>query len=172
MIMARFRKSLAMRPVNRIKHVIDLPFNLPASTTVGQTLVGATDTPTLVVTSSVETGATVNGVYLRVEIAADETVTNAIPQVYMAVYKDPGGNLTTIDPHTVGANDNKRFVIHQEMIMFQNAEAGNPRTLFNGVIVIPKGYKRFGPNDKLIATFRSTAIDIKVCIQSHYKEFR
>ena len=32
----------------------------------------------------------------------------------MIVYKNPGGNLTAPAPNTIGSNDNKRFVIHQE----------------------------------------------------------
>ncbi len=35
------------------------------------------------------------------------------------------------------------------MVMLQGTNAGNPRTIFNGVIVIPRGYRRFGPNDEL-----------------------
>ncbi len=73
----------------------------------------STDTPTLAATNSVETGAKVNGIYLRVEVASnDAQVTGAIPNVYMAISKDPGGNLAAVDPNNVGASDNKRFVIH------------------------------------------------------------
>ncbi len=168
--MARFRRSI--HPVNRIKHVVDASATLTAGTTVVEILVNAKDAPVLANTAEVETGSVVNGIYLRVEVASNETDAGAIPNVYMAVIKNPGDNLATINPQAVGSNDNKRFVIHQEMLMFQNVAGGNARTLFNGVIVIPKGYRRFGPNDKITLNIKSSAVNIAYCVQCHYKEFR
>ncbi len=167
-------RSMALRPIHRIKHVVDFSATLAKATNLNTVVIEAKDAPVLANTEEVETGSKVNGIYLRVEIASNDPIdVGAIPQVYMAVWKDPGGNLTTPDPIAIGSNDNKRFVIHQEMAMIQNAGQGsNPRTLFNGVIVIPKGYRRFGPNDQLAVLIKSFALDIAVCIQCHYKEFR
>ncbi len=173
MMVARFRRSMALRPINRIKHVVDSSATLAAGTVLTNVIVQSTDTPTLAATNSVETGAKVNGIYLRVEVASnDAQVTGAIPNVYMAISKDPGGNLAAVDPNNVGASDNKRFVIHQEMAMIQNVVSSNPRTLFNGVIAIPRGYRRMGPNDAINITFESPQLDISLCWQAHYKEFR
>ncbi len=172
MIMPRYRRSMAIRPVNRIKHVVDASSSLAAGVQANNVIVGATDTPSLAVTNSVQTGSKVNGIYLRVEIAADELVANAIPNCYLLVTKIPGGNLSAPDADAVGSSDNKRFVIHQEMVMFENRDSGNGRTLFNGVIVIPKGYRRFAPNDTLVLSILSPSVDIKECHQVHYKEFR
>ncbi len=165
---------MALRPVHRIKHVVDSPSTLAKATVLPVSLIIAKDAPVLANTQEVETGSTVNGIYLKVEVASNDPIdVGAIPNIYMAVYKNPGGNIATIDPTSVGANDNKRFVIHQEMIMIENKGQGSiPRVLFNGVIPIPKGYKRFAPNDLLIASFRSNALDIAICLQVHFKEFR
>ncbi len=173
MTMARFRSS-ALRPVNRIKHVVDNSAALAGGTQLDSVLAGATDTPTLAVTSSVETGSKINGIYLRVEVASDEAAdVGAVPQVYLAVIKNPGGNITEPNINGVGASDNKRFVIHQEMLMLENTgRGGNARTLFNGVIAIPKGYRRFAPNDQLILSILAPALNIVFCVQCHYKEFR
>ncbi len=170
--MARRRFNPAIRPVDRIKHVVDKSATLTAGTTVVENLAVADDNPALANVAQVHTGSTVNGIYLRVEVAGNESDVGAIPQVYMAVIKNPGDNLATINPSTVGSNDNKRFVIHQEMVMLQNAVGGNARTLFNGVIVIPKGYRRMGPNDKITINLFSSALNFAYCIQAHYKEFR
>ncbi len=172
--MARYRRMAAIRPVNRIKHVVDSSFSGTGGTQVDSNLVLATDTPTLAVTTSCETGSKVNGIYLRVECASDEAAdVGAIPQVYLAVWKNPGGNLTAPTISNVGASDNKRFVIHQEMLMLQNVgRGGNARTLFNGVIAIPKGYRRNAPNDVLVLSLVSPALNVKFCFQCHYKEFR
>ncbi len=57
-----------------------------------------------------------------------------------------------------------------------SGDAGNglPRVVFNGVIKIPKGYIRNGPNDKLQVVLRvgTAAINFNFCLQCHYKEFQ
>ncbi len=88
------------------------------------------------------------------------------------VTKNPGGNITIPPANAVGSNDNKRFVIHQEMVMLQKVTPSNPRTLFVGVIIIPRGYRRFAPNDELVLSFLAPGVNIDVCFQVHYKEFR
>ncbi len=172
--MARYRSRMALRPINRIKHVIDASATVAAAATSAFVLASATDTPALGSNPAVETGAKINGFYLRVEIASNEAIDlGAIPNVYMMISKNPGGNVTMPSPNSVGVSDNKRFVIHQEMSMIENKGQGsNARTLFNGVIVIPKGMRRMGPNDIWNCTTLSPALDTAVCIQCHYKEFR
>ncbi len=133
-------------------------------------LVIATDAPTLANTADVQTGSTINGIYLKVEINA--TTSAALSNAYMMVAKNPGNNLTFPDANVVGSNDNKKYVIHQEMVMLQQQTNSNPRTLFNGVIVLPRGYRRFGPDDRLILFVFSPGVNLNVCVQCHYKEFR
>ncbi len=164
------RRSQSIRPVHRIKHVIDLQFGITAGTTNTQSLVTTVDAPVLGSVSEVETGSTVNGIYLKVE--ANATSSAALSNFYLIVYKNPGANLANITPNTVGSNDNKRFVIHQEMVMFQQVTNSNPRTIFSGVIEIPRGYRRMAPNDTLRFGVLSPGVNCNVCIQCHYKEFR
>ncbi len=162
-----------MRPIHRIKHVVDNNALLTAGTQINITpLIDTVDAPVLANTNEVETGAKVNAIYLKVEIASNETDVSAVPNVYMIVTKNPGNNITIPAANAVGSNDNKRFVIHQEMVMLNNLQGGNPRIMFNGVIVIPKGYRRFGPDDALTLSLFSAALNIAWCFQCHYKEFR
>ncbi len=171
-MMPRYRRSLV--PVNRIKHVVDFSATLAKATVLTNVLIEANDAPVLANTNEVITGSRVNGFYLKVECASNDAQDlGAIPNVYLAVSKDVGGNLAAVSPNSVGSSDNKRFVFHQEMIMITNeGQGGNPRVLFNGVIKIPKGYARMGPNDTINLTILSPAIDIALCFQCHYKEFR
>ncbi len=169
----RGRRGLSLRPVNRIKHVFDVQAGMTLGTILTDNLAIATDTPTLAASDSVETGCTINGIYLNVE--ASMTSGTALANFYMIIAKNPGGNITLPAPNVVGTNDNKRFVIHQEMRMMQIFDAdvaSNPRSIFNGVIVIPKGYRRFAPNDILQIALLSPGGNANVCIQCHYKEFR
>ncbi len=166
--MPRYR-SMALRPIHRIKHVKDQQFATAASTQVNVDLVTTVDAPVLANTTEVETGAKVNGIYLHIELV--QTSNSVLSNAYMMIVKNPGGNVTFPNANNVGNNDNKRFVIHQEMLMLQNAAASNPRSLFNGVIVIPKGMRRMAPND-LIQVYIFTGNACNVCLQAHYKEFR
>ncbi len=130
----------------------------------------AVDAPVLANTFEVQTGSTINGIYLHVEIVA--TSSAALPNVYMAITKNPGFNLTFPNANVIGSNDNKKYVIHQSMVMLQKQTGSNPRVLFDGVIVIPRGYKRFGPADRLQILLFSPGVTFDFCYQAHYKEFR
>ncbi len=171
--MARYRRTMRLRPINRIKHVFDSSTVLAKATNFPFELIKTVDAPVLTGINQVETGSTVNAVYLRIEVASNDAFdAGVVPNFYLAVMKNPGDNLTNVTPNVVGADDNKKYVIHQEMIMINNLQGGIPRTLFNGVISIPKGYRRNGPKDKLIAIVQCPQLDTVVCVQCHYKEFR
>ncbi len=164
---------MALRPIHRIKHVVDVSATLPtAGVQLNTVIVNTKDAPVLANVNEVETGSKINGIYLKVEVATLTSVATIIANVYMIIMKNPGGNIVVPTVNAVGADDNKRFVIHQEMIMLDNTTGGNPRILFNGVIAIPKGYRRMGPNDQLYCSIMSPAGKIALCIQCHYKEFR
>ncbi len=173
MTMGRFRSRMALRPIQRIKHVVDFSGTLTAGTNVVDKLVIADDAPVIASTRKVITGSKVYGIYLKVLVASnDDQVVGAIPNVFMAIGKNPGGNLTLPLPNAVGVNDNKKFIIHQEMSMITNIKGAAPTVLFNGVVAIPKGYSRFGPTDELTIQILCPQIDIAFCYQAHYKEFR
>ncbi len=165
---------MALRPVNRIKHVFDSSATIAAGVSHPFSIASATDTPTQAVNNSVETGAKINGFYIRLEVASNEAIDlGAIPNAYMIIFKNIGGNLTAPAGNNVGVNDNKRYVFHQEMTMIENKGQGsNSRTLFNGVVAIPKGARRMGPGDVWQVICLSPALDVAFCIQTHYKEFR
>ncbi len=164
----RFRNSL--RPVNRIKHVVDQQGGATIGAAFTVNLAEAKDAPVLANVAEVQTGSTINGIFLKVELNA--TSSAALSNAYMMIMKNPGGNVTFPNANVVGSDDNKRFVIHQEMVMFQQVTNSNPRTIFVGVIAIPKGYRRFAPNDLLQLQLFSPGVTLNLCIQCHYKEFR
>ncbi len=168
---SRFRRGNSLRPVNRIKHVVDAQGATAAGTPLDVNLIVAVDTPTLADTDGVETGSTVNAVYLRVEVVNTGSA-GVLANAYLLVFKSPGASIALSNPNVVGADKDKRYAIHQEMVMLQMVDNSNPRTLFNGVIVIPKGYRRMGPSDLLIARIFSPGVELNVCVQCHYKEFR
>ncbi len=161
----------ALRPVHRIKHVVDSDGALVAGTKSTVDLIASKDAPVLAQVNQVQTGSKVNGIYLHVEVS--HTSGAGRPQIYMMIMKNPGNALSIPEPNAVGSNDNKRYIIHQEMLMM-SGDAGNglPRPIFNGVIKIPKGYIRQGPDDRLQCVLLSPNVAADFCLQSHYKEFR
>ncbi len=165
-----FHRRSNLRPVHSIKHVVDIQAGLALGVTETQNLASAVDDPVLSDVDEVQTGCSINSIYLTLEALA--TSSSALSNFYMILWKNPGGNLTVPAPNTVGSNNNKRFVIHQEMIMFQLQTGSNPRNVFKGVISLPKGFRRFGPNDKLNLTVLAPGVNTNYCLQCIYKEYR
>ncbi len=163
-------RGMSLRPVNRIKHVVDIQGAAVLGTQVNETIVGTTDTPTLAVSNSVETGSKINGIFLKLEVYG--TTSGALSNIYMIIFKNVGGNLGTPQANGVGSSDNKRYVIHQEMVMVQKVTPSNPRTLFAGVVAFPRGYRRNGPNDLWQVSVFAPGVNFDYCLQVHYKEFR
>ncbi len=164
------RRSNNLRPVHSIKHVIDQQNSTIVGSSIGLSVIQAKDLPTLAQEQEVQTGSRINSIFLNVQ--AVPTSSGALSNFYLIVWKDPGGNLSQPTPNTVGANDNKKFVIHQEMVMLERQTNGNPRVVFKGVISIPKIYRRFGPNDELTVTVLTPGITADYCTQCIYKEYR
>ncbi len=149
---------------------MDIQGGAVSGTASDQNLVITSDAPILNNTEEVQTGSTVNAIYLKVE--ANATSSAALSNFYIIVFKNPGNNLTIPAANAVGSKDEKKYVIHQEMIMFQQVTNSNPRTVFNGVIVIPRLYRRCGPKDRIQLRLFSPGVSTNFCIQCHYKEFR
>ncbi len=164
------RRALSLRPVHRIKHIVENQLALGVDTQNVVDIIKAVDAPVIANRTEVETASTVHGIFLNVQAAA--TSTAAIANVYMAVVKNPGGNLTFSKVNVMGSDDNKKYVIHQEMIMTEKNTTAIPRTLFKGVIAIPRGYKRFGINDQLQILLYSPGVTYEICFEAIYKEFR
>ncbi len=133
-------------------------------------LVAVKDAPVLANTTEVETGSKVNGIYIKCEAYA--TTAGALANLYFAVVKRPASAITLPNINTIGSSDLKKYVIHQEMVMLEQSVNGNPRTVFNGVVVIPRGYRRSGPDDSIDVFLFAPGVNCNVCVQAHYKEFR
>ncbi len=173
--MPRFRSGMALRPVHRIKHVIDAEGTVDDTPNVLVDLIATVDAPVIASPTQCETGSKVNGIYLKLE--ALHASGTGRPNMYMIIVKNPAAtlNLLNMNPKSIGIESLKKYVIHQEMIM-GSGDAGNglPRVVFNGVIKIPKGYIRNGPTDKLVMVLvtGNAGVVFDWCMQCHYKEFR
>ncbi len=169
--MPRFRSRNYLRPVNRIKHVVDQQFGLALNTVLPVIIAETSDTPDLANSDEVETGSVIRSFFASIEIVNTGTA-GVLANCYAMFYKNPGNNLTMPQPNLVGINDNKRYVFHQEMIMLQMVDNSNPRTLFKGVLKVPRHLQRMGPNDRISVDIFAPGVEINGCVQFHYKELR
>ncbi len=167
-MMPRFRSQL--RPINSVKHVIDNQGGLIAGTQVFVNIIEGTDAYALADVDGVPTGARVNSLFLNVQVAA--TGTAALANVYMMVYKNPGTNIVTVpDANVIGASDFKKMVFHQEMIMTEKNTTAIPRTLFKGVLKLPRHMRRIGADDQIIVALLSPGVTYDYCVQCIYKHY-
>ncbi len=177
-----YRNSLRMRPVNSLKHIIDTNGNINLAVQSVTDLVFADPNPDPEVSpSKVTTGSTVSSVYLRVEVSGT-TAAGGVNNVYMAVVKNPGNQISFATLNSLGISNDRKWVIHQEMVMTApqstaaTAEFRFPRTLFQGVIRIPPRMRRFGVDDKLQVLLQhrvgEATQQTDFCLQAIYKEFR
>ncbi len=171
--MPRFNRAIALRPVNSIKHIVDSQGGLVAGTQTLVSIINTEDNPVQGDTDGVATANVVKSFFLNVQVAA--TGAAALANVYMFVYKNPGNNvgLTNIpEGNVVGGSDFRRMIFHQEMIMTEKNTTAIPRTLFKGVLRIPKHMQRMGLDDVVNVALFSPGVNFDYCFQCIYKEFR
>ena len=178
--MPRFNRALALRPINQLKHVVDTSgvtsLALPSTTELAVQV----DLPSTTAVNQVHVGSAVKAIFLNVQINGS-IIYSGIPRVYFLVYKNPGNQVPVPDPSNIGISPRRKFVIHQEMMMVDpvgpaaSSPSSFPRTMFKGVILIPKRYQRFGDGDKLTFVIQNalgeTNGQTDWCVQCIYKEF-
>ena len=177
MIMPFRGRGRNMRPIHSIKHVVDLQNRIPGDAQQTFNLIEAVDAPVVTGATQVETGSTVNSIFLNVTSVAETTGAATIKNIYFMLYKNAGGNITQANipsANQVGTSDFKTKVFHQEMIMTSDAADSIPQLMFKGVLRIPKHMRRMGINDAIAIQFfiPDAGNTIDTCIQCIYKEYR
>ncbi len=166
-----FKRNL--RPINSRKHIVDIQGGLVAGTQTSNDLILTVDAPVLANVTEVSPGSTVNSIFLNVQVSGIGS--GALSNVYMFVWKNPGSNIAAAqipNGNVVGASDLKKLVFHQEMIMTEKDTTAIPRTLFKGVLKLPRHMRRFGYNDEVRIELFSPGVAYEFCVQCIYKEFR
>ncbi len=159
-----------MRPINSIKHVVDEQGGLVAGTQTFVILADGVDVYALADDDGIPTGARINSIFLNVQVAA--TGTAALANVYMYIYKNPGTNIPTFpNGNVVGTSDQKKLIFHQEMIMTEKNTTAIPRTLFKGVIKLPKHFRRWGADDQMAIALFSPGVNFDYCVECIYKHY-
>ena len=103
------RRSLAIRPVKSLKHVVDVATSTVTAVTSIVPIINTVDVANLASPTEVANGSTVNAVYLRCEVLATG-IYNGVPRVYFVVYKNASGQLGFPNANDMGTDERKRFV--------------------------------------------------------------
>ncbi len=160
-----------LHPVNSKKHIVDVQGGLVATAQQIVTLADAKDvSPVLADNDKVAVGSTINSIFCNIQVAASSTA--ALANVYAAFFKNPGNNVVLPDANVIGVSDTMKLFFHQEMIMTEKNTTAFPRTLFKGVLRIPRHMRRMGHDDKLGVLMFSPGVNFDFCIQCIYKEYR
>ncbi len=168
--MPRFRQSL--RPINSRKHVIDVQGGLVAAAQSEVVIADSVDNPVLANVAECRTGSKVNSLFLNIQVAS--TGAGALANVYMYIYKNPGTNIFVAqrpNANAVGISDFKKQIFHQEMIMTEKDTTGIPRTLFKGVLKVPKHFSRMGYDDQIAVALFAPGVNYDFCVQCIYKDY-
>ncbi len=175
--MARMFRRQGLAPINRVKHVVDTNGAISMGAQSITDVIKAIDNPANSVSNECATASKVYSIYLRVEVIGKDSA-GGVDNIYLYVYKNPANDLANPPVDSIGTNDKRKFVIHQEMMMldFKGTTSGFPRTMFKGVIKIPKAYQRNGINDRLQVVIghrpAETTQLTEFCLQCIYQEFR
>ncbi len=165
--------SKYLHPVSTVKHVVDIQGGLVIATQANNDLVLGVSSPALGNVAEVVNGSHVRSIFLNVQVAGSSTA--ALSNVYMILYGNPGSNIAAgqiPDANQVGSNDFKKQVFHQEMIMTEKNTTAFPRTLFRGVLKIPRKFQRIGIADKISLQLFAPGTTYDFCFQCIYKEIR
>ncbi len=173
-----FRRAMALRPVQSLKHVIDTNGAITGGTPSTTDVITTVDSPVLASVNQCANGSTVSSLFLNISVVP-VIAAGGVNNMYLIVYKNPANNLSAPPVDSVGTSDRKRYVVHQEMLMLGNGvdQGSNiSRTLFKGVIKLPRTFKRNGYEDRLQVIIGHRAGEVTqqsdFCLQCIYKEFR
>ncbi len=170
-----FRRQARLRPVNSFKHVIDQQAGIVGGAAPQIfNLVKAEDNPIGATNpDQVNIGSHVSSFFLNIQVAASSTA--ALANIYFFVAGNPGGlipNASYPNGNVVGTSDLRKMIFHQEMQMTEKNTTAFTRTMFRGVIRVPRKFNRLGIRDKIIISFFSPGVNFDLCFQCIYKEYR
>ncbi len=180
--MVRFSRAIALRPINSIKHVVDTSGTITSTISTTEFATAVDNPARLSGPDEVTQGSVIKWIYAQIEVSGS-TPYAGVPRVYLMFWKNPGNELTAPSPASVGSSDVRKWVFHQEMQMVapqttSGAGGGDgtfPRTMFKGVIRIPKKMQRMGINDRLSMSVQNSpgesSGDSAFCFQCIYKEY-
>ncbi len=168
-----FRRMAGLRPVNSIKHVLDIEGGLAAATDSTSTFVNAVNTPSVPFKpGDVMFGSYVRSFYLSIFIigATGAPIDGSI-NWYIAKQRSGQGAADFPTPSATGTSEVRNQIIHEEKGLSGSGD-GTPM-VFKGVIKIPRSMQRIREGDAMFLRLRiNGTIQATFCIKIIYKSYQ
>lgn len=146
------KRGFGLRPVDSNKNIVEIAGN-PGTTTTTQILAKAVDSAALTVKNDVERGCTIHGINIIMDVCG-LAATGVRQRTQLYLMKNPGANLTAPGAFSVGASNEKKFVIKMWSFQTMRNQDGNPPYHVEEYIKLNR-YKRFGADDTLDLVFET-----------------
>ncbi len=170
--MPSFRRSLAIRPVNRLKHEGTWTF-LAQNASTAQTidLIEGTENPASAI--QVDIASIVKWIYVEFNLNGVDN-SGASQVMHWAVMKIPAG--LVFSAANIYNTDQKKWILKRGMEMLPEVPLGSGGTVQTKrifTVKLPPKLRRFDDGDKLILTYISTSASaINFCGITIFQEFK
>jgi len=121
-----------------------------------QPIAKAVTAPSPTVKTDVAHGCIIKAVWIVIDMCGLGG-TGVLNVIDAYLFKNPGDNLTSPLPDSVGSSNEKKFVFKQWRAMMMRNQDGNPPYHWEGWVKIPKRYQRMGTDDTLKLVFACTS---------------
>ncbi len=167
------RRSNLGAIINSNKNVVSSFTALASGTKTSVSIADAQDSATLAVTQDVERGCAIKAIWVEFWIHATATAADAVTNgIDLYLFKNPGQNLTSPIPGTIGSSNEKKFVFRIWKGLIGPRSQGFPAYSWRGWIKIPKRYQRMGANDRWQMILQTTGVAAIFCSTFIYKWYK
>ncbi len=162
-------RKLRLVTINSEKHVVNSAVNV-TSTIVVKDIAKAVTAPSNTVPTDCHRGGTIKAIWVSLDFCG-LAASGVNQQIAVNLMKNPGANLNEPGTFSVGASNEKKFVIKQWIAMTMRNQEGNPPYHWEGWIRIPKRYQRMGTDDTWTITYGASTATGHGFHQVIYKEY-
>ncbi len=167
-------RNRGFRPViDSNKNVVSSFTALPSGTKTSVSIADAQDSATLAVTQDVERGCSIRAIWVEFWITATATAVDGVTNgVDLYLFKNPGQNLTSPIPGTVGSSNEKKHIFKIWKGIIGARSQGFQPYSWKGWIKVPKSYQRMGANDRWQMIIQTTGVAGLFCSNFVYKWYK
>ncbi len=143
----RRRGAMSLNVIHSEKHIVPLLGTLTTANQVSDVAVAVT-APSNTVITDCHRGGNIKAIWVSIDMCG-LGASGANIRCIAYLFKNPGNNLTPPGTFTVGASNEKKFVIKMWSMMLMRNQEGNPPYHWEGWVKIPKIYQRMGTDDTI-----------------------
>ncbi len=168
---SRRRGALALRPINSIKHQVNIAVGT-TGTNQTQLVAKAVTSPSPTVDSDVPHGANIKAIYCTIN-GCGLGGTGVLNNMFVYLMKNPGNNLTAPGAASWGTSNEKKFIWKAWMFMIMRNQDGNTPFHWEGWLQVPRRYQRMGTDDTILVGIQNTAsVTGHFSAEFIYKDYR